>query len=59
MDTIIIELLFILLFAVGLGAYIIGRNKHIDLLRTIGVRSSLIMLFMLIAYTFLKWSQDH
>ncbi|MBS3078544.1 hypothetical protein J4218_00305 [Candidatus Pacearchaeota archaeon] len=59
MESILIELLFILLFIVGIGAYIVGKNKHIDLLRTLGVRSSFIMAFMLVVYTFLKWSRDY
>lgn len=59
MDTLITELLFILLLSIGLGAYTIGKNKHIDLLRTLGVRSSLIMIVMLVAYNLIKWKKDY
>ena len=59
MESILIELLFVLLLTIGIGAYIVGKNRHIDLLRTLGVRSSLIMVFMLVVYTFLKWSKEY
>jgi len=59
MESILIELLFILLLTIGIGAYVVGKKKHIDLLRVLGVRSSWIMVFMLIVYTLMSWKKDY
>jgi len=55
METIEIELLFILFLFVCLGAYLLGKKKNISLLRDVGKRGSIILFILIILETvFLK-----
>lgn len=59
MENIIIEIVLGSLFIIGLGTYIIGKKKHIELLRVIGTRSSWLMIVMILAYAFLKYKNEY
>lgn len=59
MDAILIQLLFVSLLTLGIGAYIIGKNKQIDLLKAMGLRSSLIMFLMIIIYTWMSIKSEY
>lgn len=48
MNTIQIELLFITLFGLCLGAYYIGKKKRIKLIRCIGKNGALVSLILII-----------
>jgi hypothetical protein len=59
MESIMIEALFILLFVTGIGAYVIGKKKNLVLLKALGIRSSFVMFFMLIVYTWMTIKRDY
>jgi hypothetical protein len=48
MNTIQIELLFICLFGLCLGAYSVGKKKKINLVRCIGKSGSLVTLLLMV-----------
>lgn len=53
METIEIELLFILFLLMCLGAYWIGKKNNLSLLRDVGKRGSIISLILILATIFL------
>jgi ABC-type lipoprotein release transport system permease subunit len=59
MESIIIELLFVFLLFIGIGAYVVGKYRHIALLRAMGIRSSFVMMIMLIVYTWMTFRRDY
>lgn len=53
METIEIELLFILFLFVCIGAYWVGRKKEISLLRCLGRNGSIVLGIIILIYSWL------
>jgi high-affinity Fe2+/Pb2+ permease len=51
MNLIIIESLFLLLFVIGILAYVKGRKDHMPLLISLGQRSSIILGILIVFYS--------